>query len=739
MVFQVVRAMCRVGRQKRSFCAQAMARRSAEIYSVSDFLDDEMSNVTVNNNMSTSHPEPIKTMLLPEEIEQVVQNLENMNDTKIVGLGDVSVFVRDQRFRQMFGIYVKNQELQTHLDLRNAMLQESNATSSNKKPTSKSIEILLPVLRDFLKEHYADQVVAYQNLVNYANLKNPQKWFATARNKPREVHIHVGPTNSGKTYSALQSLYSAKSGVYLSPLRLLAWEVFTKLEEQFSTTTSNKSARLLTGQEKKGKEDATHVSCTVEMANLNSNYHVAIIDEIQMITCPDRGAAWTRAILGLQANTLHLCGENDTQLLTLLKNLFKSCGDLAFTHTYTRLSPLTVEEQHVESFEYITKGDALICFSRKDVLAMRAKLEELGHKVAVLYGSLPPECRTAQTNLFNDPDSEYNILVASDVIGMGLNLRIRRIVFKNLRKFDGKSVRPLTHREIRQIAGRAGRYGGEYSNEGGFVNSMREDELATLDDVLNNKTNDATTTNNDHASKNNTTNLTSNKKNPNIDKTNDHIQAGLFPEFERIQKFGQELGKEAGDNKTILFSEILTKYADLADVSDNFFLSDVDKKIIISTMIEDLPLTEVELFMFLLSPVDTNSQQVVSALRTFAQHFASFKNVPLPRMYCHYEIETPTTTQELQQLEELHEILDLYRWLNQRLPQAFPDDVHTFLQLFSFTFFFSKNTKIISKFKNKTNNIFSIYYIFSTFKKSFFYILFSPIILIVFCLSFFFS
>lgn len=131
----------------------------------------------------------------------------------------------------------------------------------------------------------------------------PHEWFPEARKMKRAIHYHMGPTNSGKTKNALDKLMKAKNGIYCAPLRLLSWEI--------SETLSNNGipCSLITGQEKQIVFDSHHLSCTIEMADLNTIYDVAIIDEIQLIEDPDRGFAWTNALLGLQAKEIHLCGD----------------------------------------------------------------------------------------------------------------------------------------------------------------------------------------------------------------------------------------------------------------------------------------------------------------------------------------------------------------------------------------------------------------------------------------------
>ena len=156
---------------------------------------------------------------------------------------------------------------------------------------------------DFILRFYSEEFEASKQLVSITDLTMPHEWFPEARKMERKVFYHMGPTNSGKTKEAISKLIESRNGIYCSPLRLLAWEI--------SETLSNFGVpcNLITGQEKQLHHDATHLACTIEMADLNSQYDCAVIDEIQLIEDPERGYAWTNALLGLQAKEIHICGD----------------------------------------------------------------------------------------------------------------------------------------------------------------------------------------------------------------------------------------------------------------------------------------------------------------------------------------------------------------------------------------------------------------------------------------------
>ena len=268
-----------------------------------------------------------------------------------------------------------------------------------------------------------------------------------ARKIPRKIIYHMGPTNSGKTYHAIEALTQARKGCYLAPLRLLAAELYDTMNTKGVKTT------LLTGEEVIEVEDATHYSSTIEMAKLNEEFTCAVIDEIQMITDKQRGWAWTRALVNLHAYEVHVCG--DGSVLDLIKQIVDLCGDELEVRNYERMTKLEVEDRPI-SLAQLQKSDALIVFSRRNALKYKYDLEQLGFKVSIIYGMLSPEVRREQARKFDKGITD--VIVSTDAISMGMNLPIKRIVFTTLVKHIDSQEHPITVSEIKQIAGRAGRF-----------------------------------------------------------------------------------------------------------------------------------------------------------------------------------------------------------------------------------------------------------------------------------------
>ena len=277
---------------------------------------------------------------------------------------------------------------------------------------------------------------------------HPKDEYVYARSIKRHFVIHCGDTNTGKTYNALEALKKSSHGIYLGPLRLLALEVYHKLNEEGTLCS------LSTGEEDIIVEGARHMSSTVEKLKTTERYDMIVIDEAQMVADKQRGHAWTTAILGGYANEIHICCSPNA--VSLLLQLIIDCEDTYEVRKYVRDTELQVE--HRKKFEFprdVQKGDALIVFSKRMVMSLAAVLQEKDVLASLIYGDLPPETRRKQVQLFLN--GETDVVIATDAIGMGLNLPIRRIVFMETEKFDGENMRMINASEVKQISGRAGR------------------------------------------------------------------------------------------------------------------------------------------------------------------------------------------------------------------------------------------------------------------------------------------
>ncbi len=213
------------------------------------------------------------------------------------------------------------------------------------------------------------------------------------------------------------------------------------------------AASLVTGEERILHPHARHVSSTVEMVDLGRELDVAVIDEAQMLEDPQRGWAWTLAVAAVRARHVVLCGSEEG--LRAARRLAERLGVPLAVRRFERKNPLRVVP--AVGLPALRPGDAVVAFSRNAVIELQGEVARFGFSSAAIYGSLSPAVRRREAERFRS--GAANMLVATDAIGLGLNLPIRRIVFAAVEKYDGVEMRPLAPHEIRQIAGRAGRYG----------------------------------------------------------------------------------------------------------------------------------------------------------------------------------------------------------------------------------------------------------------------------------------
>ncbi|GBG63209.1 hypothetical protein CBR_g36977 [Chara braunii] len=399
----------------------------------------------------------------------------------------------------------------------------------------------------------------------------------------RKIVYHYGPTNSGKTYAALQRFQQAKDGIYCGPLRLLAMEIYDK------ANAHGVYCNLTTGQEKKEMPFAKHVACTVEMASFHRPFEVGVIDEIQMMADEFRGWAFTRALLGLQVAELHVCG--DPSMLPVIRGIAAQTGDDLEEHQYERFRPLKIETESLRGdFRAIRPGDCIVAFRRKDIFEIKKQLELLtDHRCSVIYGSLPPETRRQQAKLFNDPNSGYDVLVASDAVGMGLNLNINRVVFFSLQKFNGAEKRQITPSMVKQIAGRAGRRGSRYPD--GSVTCFFSIDTPYLISCMGSDLREAD-------------------------------GAGLFPFFEQVELFAARL-------PDVNFSTLLDRFAKSTRLDGAYFLCKYDAMKRVAGMLDRVQgLTLRDRFTFCFAPVNAGDMRMLAVIIHFASQYA--KGIPVP-------------------------------------------------------------------------------------------------------------
>ncbi len=269
--------------------------------------------------------------------------------------------------------------------------------------------------------------------------------------KKNKITAVLGPTNTGKTFLAIETMLSFNSGMIGFPLRLLAREVYDKIIKKIDVS----KVALITGEEKIIPINAKYFLCTVESMPIDKNLEFVGIDEIQMCSDYERGHIFTDRLLNLRGEKLTmLMGSN-----TIKSIIQKLEGDIEFINK-ERLSKLSFSGY--KKISRIERKSVIIAFSVEEVYAIAELIRRQKGGAAIVMGSLSPKTRNAQVNLYQSGDVDY--LVATDAIGMGINMDLDNVYFSNIKKFDGKKIRRLNISEIGQIAGRAGRY----LNDGSF-------------------------------------------------------------------------------------------------------------------------------------------------------------------------------------------------------------------------------------------------------------------------------
>ena len=291
---------------------------------------------------------------------------------------------------------------------------------------------------------------------------------------PEKATMYVGPTNSGKTYNALQNLFAEYEAnpngtyVYAGPLRMLAYEVYEKMVARYGED----NVGFLTGEEQINP-DAPLLACTVEMAPEEGDS--LALDEAHWIVDPNRGQHWTNLLVGGEYKQFHILTAMEA--FDVISSIVDDAKESELKE-YKRKTALTYKGE-INIYNVPAKT-AVVCFSRKSVYAVAHMLEASGKKVGVLYGSLPLKARNSQIDKYLKGD--YDIMVTTDVIGHGINLPIDNVVFVQSEKFDGQQQRNLHTWEIAQIAGRAGRFG--LSDAGSVYTLTGKDWFTTNIDLI---------------------------------------------------------------------------------------------------------------------------------------------------------------------------------------------------------------------------------------------------------------
>ncbi|WP_036213392.1 helicase-related protein [Massilia alkalitolerans] len=455
------------------------------------------------------------------------------------------------------------------------------------------------------------------------NLAEYPESFEVASRMQRKFIALLGPTNSGKTHRAMEALAKAASGVYLAPLRLLALENYERLQNARPHGKEIKVS-LITGEERRIAEDATHVASTVEMLDTKTQVEVAVIDEIQMLADRDRGAAWTAAVCGAPASTVFLVGAPEAR--RAIEALAERLEVPLEVHVLKRMAPLAMEPSPVRKLGNLRRGDAVIAFSRRDVLMWRDMITEKGLSVATVYGNLSPEVRRAQAERFRE--GQADIVVGTDALAMGLNMPIARIVMTTAVKYNGVEEEEISAALAKQIAGRAGRYG---VHEEGFVAGYDDDTHEVMRALMKEKI-------------------------PPVAATG----FAVAPSLEQLHRISSVTGETS-------LVKLLKRFVHNIDVPDGFFYPRItEEQNERAEWLDTLPLSVAEKFMLSLVPISSRVPVLQSAWEHWALSLAKKKvcklQPPIQELYY----------MNLQEVEDTCRMYSAYAWLGYRDPEHFP-------------------------------------------------------------------
>jgi ATP-dependent RNA helicase SUPV3L1/SUV3 len=441
--------------------------------------------------------------------------------------------------------------------------------------------------------------------------------FPLARTMHRKIVAWLGPTNSGKTHQAMLALRDAESGMYLGPLRLLALEQRDRLVEMGTLCS------LITGEERDHASD-THSARTVEMTDFARRYDVCVLDEIQLAFDRDRGWAWVAAYCGVAAETLIVTGPDSAE--PVIRRLAELCGDTVEVNHRQRQGAL--EFEGVIDWRRVPPRSAVIGFSRAMVLELKSMFESRGLRVSVIYGNLSPEVRRNEARRFRDGESD--IVVATDAIGLGLNLPLDRVIFYETDKFDGEINRRLEPSELLQIAGRAGRGPGAT----GWVAAFSTRDARRIEAAL--------------------------------------AEAQVTPPFDQLPAAPTSMHVRAIADHLGLdrLVPILEFFQTRLKFPEGTFFPDVQEDVIAAAELVDAyaPSLPVEQrYALACIPLDLDEHLFRSTFAEWLELLDAGKTVHFPRRV--------DSSGGLESLEETLKLTTVYRWLALKFPEAFTDSV----------------------------------------------------------------
>ncbi|MEA1892402.1 MAG: SUV3 C-terminal domain-containing protein [Campylobacterota bacterium] len=481
-------------------------------------------------------------------------------------------------------------------------------------------KIIRKTTRAFIRETHNEITKKQRQALLARTIRDFKNLFPMARQMRRKLTLHIGPTNSGKTYEAMKRLEDADTGYYLAPLRLLALEGYEGLKDR------GIDASLITGEEQILDEDATHISSTIEMLNFEVDVDVCVIDEVQMIDDRDRGWAWANAIIGAPAKEIIMTASSNAKEAIIA--IAEYLGEELEIVEFERKNPLSLLELPTDPRD-VEEFSAIIAFSRKDVLRLKQEFSR-EFSVSVVYGNLSPEVRREEARRFREKETQ--ILIATDAIAMGMNLPIKTILFSKAEKFDGVTQRNLLTSEVLQISGRAGRYG---MNEEGFVGALNPEALRIV------------------------------KKNFNKEAREISVPFNVMANLEHIKLVSTILEENS-------LYEILKFFVQNMEFNGPFRAYNLDDMLEAAKIVDAYDLDIATKYHLSCAPLTLKSPYIVESYERYID--ALEKKIPVAYIPPVLIGEYAMTTDELLRAEDMVKEISLYLWLSYRFRDYFLDE-----------------------------------------------------------------
>ena len=574
----------------------------------------DLFGTTLFYNTSVSYEKPFFYSLIWRGMEiPVKEDLNRVNDDLLahfkVGIADLLEEMKEMSAKLTIDDEVLHEYIVRFIE---PQIRASHTLKFKEKSRRRVLFHFGEYIKPLLEKQKREELLA-KTIRDFKNL------FPLARELKRKIIFHVGPTNSGKTYSALKTLKEATTGYYLAPLRLLALEGYENLKKE------GVHVSLVTGEEEIIDEDSTHISSTIEMMNSSVDVDVCVIDEIQMISDRDRGWAWANALIGAPAKKVILTGSiNALHAVEALCEYLEE--ELEVIH-FERKNELLMMK-HPVSMKKIEPQTAVVAFSRREVLSLKQQLSEK-YSVSVVYGNLSPEVRREEARRFREGESQ--ILVSTDAIAMGLNLPIKTLLFAKDNKFDGLRRRELLPTEVQQIAGRAGRYGYE---EKGYVGALDPSALDTIGKAFHAPLSDI------------------------------ELPVSIMASLEHVMLIGEILETEN-------ITTILGFFADNMEFDGPFMAANIDSMLEIAAIVDEYDLDLKTRFYLACAPASISSPYIESVFHRYIKQIEAGKKVRYipPR-------DLPSfaqTNDMLLNAEDRVREISLYLWLSFKFPDMFED------------------------------------------------------------------